>query len=86
MLKKIHLFFGVGNINVNETKNMVYYRVGSISQITNVIIPHFDKYPLITQKRADFLLFKQCVYLLNLKAHLKVEGLREIISLKASMN
>lgn len=86
LLRELHLFFGVGSINVDEAKNMAHYRVASLRDITNIIIPHFDKYPLITQKKADFLLFKQGANLLNLKAHREIEGLREIISLKASMN
>jgi hypothetical protein len=54
--------------------------------LTNVIIPHFDKYPLLTQKRADFLLFKSIVELINKKEHLNMEGLRKILSIKASIN
>jgi len=86
LLRELHLFFGVGSIYVHEAKNMASYRVASLRDITNVIIPHFDKYPLITQKKADFILFKQGVNLLNFKAHREIEGLRQILSLKASMN
>ena len=68
LLRKIHSFFGVGTVYEREDRNMVYYSVQSARAITNIIIPHFDKYPLITQKKADYLLFKQAVYLLNLKA------------------
>ena len=65
---------------------MVVYSVQSTRDIFNVILPHLDRYPLITQKKADYLLFKQAVSLLNLKAHLDIEGFRKIISIKASMN
>jgi LAGLIDADG endonuclease len=41
---------------------------------------------LITKKRADYILFKQGVNLLNLKAHLEIEDIKEILSIKASMN
>jgi len=51
-----------------------------------VIINHFDKYPLITQKRADYELFKQAVELMEQKEHLTPEGLAKIVALKASMN
>jgi len=54
--------------------------------LTTFIIPHFEKYPLLTQKSADFLLFKQIVDLMNKKAHLSMEGLLKIINIKASMN
>jgi hypothetical protein len=43
-------------------------------------------YPLLTKKRADFELFKQGVDLVNMKRHLTVEGLLEIINIKASLN
>lgn len=52
-----------------------------------MIIPHFDKYPLITQKRADYLLFKQGIdLLLNGQARHSIEGMEKILSLKGSMN
>jgi len=62
------------------------YRVSSLRDITNVVIPHFNKYPLITQKRADFLLFKEIVDLIIKKEHLTIEGIRKIVALKASLN
>jgi hypothetical protein len=47
---------------------------------------HFDKYPLLTQKKADYLLFKSAVYLMNEGEHLTDEGLRKLVSIRASMN
>lgn len=44
------------------------------------------KYPLITQKYADYLLFKQAVLLILNKEHLTLEGLEKIVAIKASMN
>jgi hypothetical protein len=44
------------------------------------------EYPLLTQKAADFLLFKKIVELMNNKAHISIEGLLKIINIKASMN
>jgi hypothetical protein len=51
-----------------------------------VLIDHFDTYPLITQKRADFLLFKTVVEILNNKSYLTLEGINKIVSIKAAMN
>lgn len=86
MLRKIHFFFGVGIIYVSENNNTATYVVRSLRDIINIIIPHFDKHPLITQKKADYLLFKQGINLLSLKVHSEVKGIREILSLKSSMN
>ena len=51
-----------------------------------VIIDHFSKYPLITQKCYDFKLFEKAVHLVELKEHLTYDGLRKIVAIKASMN
>lgn len=51
-----------------------------------MIIPFFEKYPLVSQKRADFELFKQIVELINNKEHLTPAGLQKIVNLKASLN
>jgi hypothetical protein len=53
-IKQIQLFFGVGTINIKKTKGSVIFSIQSIKDLTNVIIPYFEKYPLITKKRADF--------------------------------
>jgi hypothetical protein len=86
LLRKIQSFFGVGIISERKDKNIVVYSIQSIRDIIEVIIPHFDRYPLITQKKADYLLFKQAIVLLNLKLQSNIEGVRQIISIKASMN
>jgi hypothetical protein len=84
LLKKIQSFFGVGKISTYNS-NVVYFRVISVKDLA-VIIDHFDKYPLITQKRADYLLFKRIVEIINRKEHLSNEGLRKIVEIIASMN
>lgn len=76
---------GVGNI-ANQGKDGILYQVTSLQDLTNVIIPHFDKYPLITQKKADFELFKRVVDIMNRKGHLSSEGLQEIVNIRASLN
>jgi len=53
-------FSGVGNIN-NHGKDSIEYRVASLKDLTQGVLPHLDKYPLITQKLADYLLFKQAL-------------------------
>jgi len=87
LLRKIHSFFGVGTVSERGTRNTAIYSVQSARTIADVIIPHFDRYPLNTQKRADFLLFKRGVdLLLNGKARSSIEGIKNIVSIRASMN
>ena len=35
------------------------YEVRSLKDLINRVIPHFDKYPLVSNKQKDFQLFKQ---------------------------
>jgi hypothetical protein len=65
---------------------MANYSIGNIKDLTTIIIPHFLKYPLLTQKAADFILFKRVVEIMNEKGHLTEEGLQRIINLKVSKN
>jgi len=51
-----------------------------------VIINHFDRYPLITHKISDYLLFKQYFEIIKQGEHLTKRGLLEIIGLKSFLN
>jgi hypothetical protein len=85
-LVRIKAFFGVGTIIKDRKTNMVYFVVSPLADLTNVIIPHFLEYPLLTQKRADFLLFKSIIDMINSKEHLDSEGLKKIVGIKYSIN
>ena len=85
LLLQVQQFFG-GIGSIGQSGSMVFYSVSSVKDLTNTIIPHFLKYTLLTQKAADFLLFKTIVSLINNKVHLTIEGLNQIINIKASMN
>ena len=76
---------GVGDI-APQGKDYLQFRVSSIKDIMDVVIPHFEMYPLVSQKKADFELFKSIVKLVNDKKHLTYEGILDIVSYKASLN
>jgi hypothetical protein len=57
LLELIKTFFSVGLIT-KPSKNSVLYVCQSIKDL-DTIINHFVNFPLITQKRADFVLFKK---------------------------
>lgn len=50
------------------------------------VVDHFDKYPLLSKKRADFELFKSSVYMISRKEHLTTDGLKKIVAVKAVIN
>lgn len=75
---------GVGKI-YESGGNSCLFSVRSPLDIANTIIPHFEKYPLKTQKREDLELFKQVVQMMINKEHLSLEGFFKVLSLKVSM-
>lgn len=85
LLKKIQDFFGGIGVISKFKKDMVQFRVFSIKEL-ETILNHFDQYPLISKKRADFLLFKEALKLIKNKEHLTIEGFNKIISIRGSMN
>lgn len=93
LLKQIQEFFGLfcrrqntGNIIISSRNGHAIYSIKSAKIIYSTLLPHFIKYPLNTQKSADFMLFKTIVELINTKEHLTINGLSKIVSLRASLN
>src|ERR1700688_2145787 len=74
----------VGKIRKNG-QNSVQYVVESIKEL-QVIVDHFNKYPLVTEKASDFLIFRQCFKIIKQREHLTEKGLLSLIGLKSSLN
>jgi hypothetical protein len=85
LLVQIKDFFKTGNIYISK-RGVVYYTVGSVKDIVKYIIPHFDKYLLVTQKLKDFMLFKEIVLLMEKGEHNILPGLKKVFSLKVNLN
>lgn len=58
----------------------------SRDDISKYIIPHFEKYSLITQKKEDFELFKSILAKMKNGDHLTSDGIQEILNIRASIN
>lgn len=84
LLESIQRTFNVGKIYKHGVDSM-QYRVSSLNNL-DVIIKHFDKYPLITKKQADYILFKEAVNLIINKEHLSLTGLLKLVGIKATLN
>ena len=84
LLEIIQMFFGVGKISKLGAES-IQFRVYALKDL-KVILHHFDKYPLLTNKQSDYLLFKQVVNLMEEGKHFTLEGLNKIVSIKAMLN
>lgn len=84
ILEGLKSFFKVGNIFKHGDTN-VQYQVNSVADL-QILIEHFNNYPLLTKKHIDFLLFKEIVSIFLKKEHLTKEGILKLVALKASLN
>lgn len=86
ILYNIKDFFGVGGVYSRPARNAATYKVQNIADLNNIIIPHFETYPLLSMKWCDFQLWKKVVQLMQNKEHLTTSGFELILSLYASIN
>lgn len=75
-----------GNIYYNPQDDTYKYKVSNVEGLINFVLPHFQKHPLLTQKKVDFELFARIIQIMYKKEHLTLKGLQEIINLKFSLN
>lgn len=87
LLFLIQSFFGgIGKIHIHSNKEVVDYRVNKLDDLLNIIIPHFDKFPLQSAKMIDYNQWKQCILLMANKEHLTQAGLYNIVTIKDTIN
>ena len=51
-----------------------------------VVIPFFEKHPLLSQKLADFELFRKIVFIMSHKGHFTEEGFFNVLNLRYNLN
>jgi hypothetical protein len=85
-LKLIQAYFGCGGIRFSSYDQTYEYEVRSLSDLLNLVIPHFEKYPLQTSKRQDFEKFLWICQQIRQSKHLNKETLITIIDTAYLMN
>lgn len=87
----MHLFLLLGqgphsSKNIRSDKSLLKYETRNLTHILTTIIPHFQKYPLQSNKKNDFLAFSKVCVLIQQKSHLTSRGLKEILDISYRMN
>lgn len=78
-------FFNCGYIAADGPLK-VQYRIRSISQIENHLLPFLADNPLLTVKSLDFIDFIKVFEIMKAKNHLTMEGIQTIREIKSNMN
>ena len=78
--------FDCGFIRRDYSDKTLKYEVRSLEDLINKIIPHFEKYPLLSLKQKDFEFFRQSCFLMQSNLHRNKNGLKKIMNLAFKMN
>jgi len=86
LMELITEYFTSGKLYKYPDKPAVAVTIVKLSDITNIIIPFFEQYPLIGIKQLDYLDRCKIAKLMNEGAHLTEEGINLICTIKAGIN
>ena len=86
VLDLIQEFFKCGFMRRDYADKTLKYEVRSLEELLEHIIPHFEKFSLISAKQKDFLLFADICKRMKNGEHRTVEGFKKIVQRAYKMN
>ena len=86
VLDLIKKYFGCGFIRRDWSDKTVKFEIRDHKDLIQKIIPHFEKFPLISAKQNDFLVFKKICEIVSAQEHLTKQGFIDVINLAYEMN
>ena len=86
LMKILEIYLNCGRYYPKSNSEAGDFVVSKLLDITDKIIPFFEKYPILGEKDLDFKDFCKASELIKNKAHLTDSGLNQINKIKAGMN
>ena len=86
VLDIIKTYFGCGYIRRDFSDKTVKFEIRDHKDVMEKVLPHFDRFPLLSAKQKDFELFKTICTMIDRKLHLNKDGFAEILQLAYRMN
>jgi LAGLIDADG endonuclease len=86
VLQLIEATFGCGAIRPDRSDRTLKWETRRLEDLLNRVIPHFERFPLLSGKRYDFERFAAVCRLMAAGAHRRRDGLAEIVELASGMN
>ena len=77
---------GCGSIRPDRSDRTLKYEVRSVHDLIEKVIPHFERFPLLSGKQRDFDKFAQICRLMFDQQHLSRTGFNQIVRLAFAMN
>ena len=85
VLHALKAYFGCGVVRTNNGDRMAY-RVRGHEHLSKHVVTFFEKHPLKTRKRVEFMKFREIVNLMNQGEHLSRDGVERIRAIANQMN
>ncbi len=79
-------YFGCGSIRPDRSDKTLKWETRRLEDILGLVIPHFDRYPLLSGKRLDFERFADVCRAMAVGEHRTRDGLTRIVELVSGMN
>lgn len=79
-------YFGAGHIRRDFSDRTLKFEIRRLDDLIEKVIPHFEKYPLLSAKQKDFLLFRKICFLMKKEEHKIMQGLERITAIAFQMN
>jgi LAGLIDADG DNA endonuclease family protein len=86
VLQLIQSVFGCGSIRPDRSDKTLKWETRRLEDLLDRVIPHFERYPLLSGKRRDFARLAAVCRLMAVGAHRTKPGLVEIVELAREMN
>ena len=77
---------GCGMIRPDRSDHTLKYEVRSVPNLVEKVIPHFEKYPLLSGKQQVFENFSKICQLMANGKHLTKEGFEQIVQFASNVN
>jgi len=62
------------------------WRVRKLKNLSDIILPFFERYPLRSKKAVEYLKFRKVVIMMQKEEHLSEKGFQEILKIASEMN
>ena len=86
VLRLIQTHFGCGSIRPDRSDKTLKWETRRLDDLVGRVIPHFERYPLLSGKRLDFERFASVCRLMAAGEHRRRTGLIRVVELAAGMN
>ncbi|MEX0797743.1 MAG: LAGLIDADG family homing endonuclease, partial [Acidimicrobiia bacterium] len=86
VLHAIQTYFGCGSIRADSSDRTVKWETRRLEDLLERVIPHFERYPLLSGKGLDFERFVAICKVMATGAHRSTVGLVRIVELARTMN